>query len=89
MWLVMLGFDDDGFDDNGNILLPRGDILMVYGPTFGFEFVSVLFIGCGKGIAVSEWNGLEPGDSAHVKIAQFGVADESAIDWKIDYIKVY
>ena len=88
-WLVLLGFDDDGFDDYGNILLPRGDIPMAYGSMFGFEFVSILFIGGGKGTAVNEWNGLEPGDSAKVKIGQFGVADEGSVDWKIDYIKVY
>ncbi len=88
-WLVMLEIDDDGFTDDGNILLPRQDIPMVYGSMFGFEFVSILVIGGGKGTAVSEWNGLEPGDSAKTKIGQYGVATEDGIDWKIDYIKVY
>jgi hypothetical protein len=88
-WLVMLGIDDDGFTDDGNILLPRQDIPMVYGSMFGFEFVSILVIGGGKGTAVSEWNGLEPGDSAKTKIGQYGVANEGSIDWKIDFIKVY
>jgi len=88
-WLVFLEFDDDGYDDNGNILLPRGDIPIVYGSMFGFEFISILFIGGGKGTAVNDWNGLETGDSAHVKVGQFGVATDGSVDWKIDYIKVY
>ena len=88
-WLVVLEIDDDGFDDDGNILLPRGDIPMVFGLMFGFEFVSMKFIGSGKGTAVNYWNELEPGDAAHVKVGQFGVANEGSIDWKIDYIKVF
>ena len=83
--------DDDGFDDNGNILLPVYYIptMPIYGSMMGFEFVSIMFIGRGKGTAVNDWDGLEPGDSAKVKVGQFGVANEDIIDWKIDYIKVY
>jgi hypothetical protein len=45
---------------------------MVFGSMFGFEFVSILVIGEGKGTAVSDWNGLEPGDSVKTKIGQYG-----------------
>ena len=87
-WLIGWA-DDNGFDDDGNILLPVYFIPIVFGSIFGFEFVSIKFIGSGKGTAVNNWNGLEPGDSAQVKVGQFGVANEGIVDWKIDYIKVY
>jgi hypothetical protein len=80
----MWGADDDGFDDNGNVLLPFWVVPFFY-PEYGMEFLSVHFFGFGEGTAVNAWNGLEPGDPAKLKFGQLGVPAE----WPIDYITVY
>jgi hypothetical protein len=92
--------DDDGFDnETGYVILPgylplAFDSLMWY--EFGLEFVSVLFIGQGKGEMLNEWNDLELGDAAKVIVATYGSAKEgyNFIDpfmplWPLDFIKLY
>ncbi|MFX1497318.1 MAG: hypothetical protein ACFFBH_07315 [Promethearchaeota archaeon] len=90
-WLIMLGFDDDGFDEYGNILLPRWDLPMVYGSVFGFEFISVHFHGDGEGTIVNYWdeswvgNGdriWEPGESAKLSTNMVGLVKD---DFKLDH----
>ncbi|MFX0083637.1 MAG: hypothetical protein ACFE94_17955 [Candidatus Hodarchaeota archaeon] len=98
-WLVPW-LDDDGFDDEtGYVILPgylplAFDALMWY--EFGLEFVSVLFIGTGKGEMVNDWNGLELGDVAKVVGATYGSAKKgyNFIDpfwpiWPCNFIKLY
>lgn len=85
-WLVLLGFDDDGFDVNGNILLPRWDIPMFYGSIFGFEFISVHFHGNGEGVIVNYWEEgnriWQPGDSAKFTTNMLGLKKD---DFKPDH----
>jgi hypothetical protein len=85
-WLVMLGMDDDGFDENGNILLPRWDIPFYYGSIFGFEFISVHFHGVGEGVIVNYWDQWEPGDSAKLSTNMVGLKKE---DFKLDHPKYW
>ncbi|MFW9827954.1 MAG: hypothetical protein ACFFEY_10195 [Candidatus Thorarchaeota archaeon] len=99
-WLVIAGFDDDGFDDEtGYVLLPAYlplafDALMMY--EFGLEFISVLFTGTAKGEMVNDWNGLELGDTAKVVGATYGSAKMgyNFIDpywpiWPCNFIKLF
>ena len=92
--------DDDGFDnETGYVILPgylplAFDSLLWY--EFGLEFVSVLFIGTGKGEMVNDWNGLELGDTAKVIVATYGSAKKgyNFIEpfsplWPLDFIKLY
>ena len=99
-WLVIAGFDDDGFeDDTGYVGLPAYlpltfDSLMWY--EFGLEFVSVIFIGTAKGVMINDWNGLETGDNAKLKVATLGFAKRGynflepfVPTWPLDYLKLY
>ena len=92
--------DDDGFDDEtGYVILPLYLPLAInslWGMDMGLEFVSVHFIGTGKGEMVNNWNGLEKGDTAKLKVATYGFAgkgynfiDVWAPIWPLDYIKLY
>jgi hypothetical protein len=99
-WLVIAGYDDDGFeDDTGYVGLPAYlpltfDSLMWY--EFGLEFVSVIFISTAKGVMVNDWNGLETGDNAKLKVATHGFANREynflepfVPTWPLDYLKLY
>lgn len=82
--------DDDGYDENGNVLLPVGFIPLFYGSALGCEFVSILFMGSGKGEMLNDWNDLEQGECAEFSVGMLGIAQEEPdVEWPIDFIKVY
>ena len=81
--------DDDGFDENGNILLPRQDIPFQYYGYFGIELESMLFIGNAKGVLLNAWNGMDAGNEVKVNIGMFAKGTEADIEWKFDFIDIY
>ncbi len=105
--LVRMGFDDDGFEnDTGYIGLPAYVVISMassdgfFSELFGVEFVNVIFIGTAKGVMVNDWNDLEAGDNAKLKVATLGFANRgySFITtnippyipiWSLDYLKLY
>ena len=101
IWPTFLLFlDDDGFDNKtGYVILPLYLPLAIdslWGMDMGLEFVSVHFVGTGKGEMVNDWNGLERGDTAKLKVATYGFAENGynfinvwAPVWPLDYIKLY
>jgi len=82
--------DDDGYDENGNVLLPGALLPMLYGSALGFEFISVLLFGSGEGEIVNTWDDMEQGTHAEVKVAMIGYEMEDfGVVWPIDFINIF
>jgi hypothetical protein len=65
---------------------------------FGVEFISVIFIGTAKGVMLNDWNGLEAGDNAKLKVSTLGFANRGYSFttmggylpiWSLNYLKLY
>jgi hypothetical protein len=98
--LLVPWLDDDGFDDDtGYVILPAYialalDSAMSY--EMGLEFISVILVGTAKGVMINDWNGLNSGENAKLKVRTVGFAKKgyNFINpyfpiWPLDYIKLY
>jgi hypothetical protein len=83
----LYGLDDDGYDENGNIILPY--IYWVFFFPEVFEPYKMEFTGQGTGEIVTAFDDWEVGDEANLKVTQIALVKPEGTKWPVELCFLY